>query len=154
MVTTRHGIRVFEDTDECATCGGECCQNAPGNALPEDVHGGDEDELRERLEALLATGRWTIEHGIETPGLWGNWIVRPAIKGDEGQRYTEETHGLCTFWSANGCEIFEQRPTGCRALKPQFGKQCSVPSIPDEHRLQDAWQPHFDMLRELAGVDE
>lgn len=116
-----------------------CCQHSPGYALPEDFGAPDRNALRTALLGALISGRWAID--------WDEAaiIVRPAA-------VTGGKVGACTFWSRAGCEIFETRPSGCRALQPFFNgvdePECTVDDATIEVFAR-AWAPHFDILREI-----
>lgn len=136
----------------CAGCGGECCKIAPGMATPEDFGASSERGLMDKLMKVLATGRWSIEAGPQTPGMRGNYIVRPAIQGHERTPFDTETFGTCTFWDRKkGCTIFDTRPTGCRILAPSIDRNCVI-TAKTERDLQDSWLEYRDMLRYLSGV--
>jgi Fe-S-cluster containining protein len=135
----------YTDLTMCQKCGGECCTDAPGISIPEDFGAPDEELLRRTLRERLATGRWTIETYL------GSATVRPAVRGYEGHVHdTQYQGGTCTFWSQEkGCEIFDQRPMGCRILEPwrdiEGGLCCNDHGVD----LRNAWQPYHALLREL-----
>lgn len=60
----------FQAPEICAACGGACCRRAPGIAHPEDFGAPDRADLRRRVEAALASGRWAVD--------WWEGDPRPA----------------------------------------------------------------------------
>lgn len=146
---TSNALHVFVDPDVCVPCGGRCCKTAPGMAVPSDF--GPPDALKEALTEALRSGRWTIEAGPDTPGVVDGYIVRPAIKGDEGLSFSTRTFGECTFLDpVVGCLIFEKRPAQCRAVKPSKAGACKV--VDPSYMILDAWQKHQDLLQELSVI--
>lgn len=124
--------------------------------MPEDF--GPPEELREKLREALATGNWAVDwwEGDPTGGDKGQvYYVRPATKDKAGgsRIFDPSWGGVCVFHTSTGCSIFENRPSGCRGVKPgknpAGGFDCSV-----EHSTKEesaiAWHPYNDMLYEVA----
>lgn len=146
-----------EHPDICGPCGGKCCTIWPGIPHPEDLGAPDVEVLRETVQALLATGRWVVDHDAHG---WlepdpAAWYLRPAMKGSEGKQppwLSFEGAGTCTFFSEGRCEIYATRPRGCRALVPQVDTNCTAPLA--KARQVDMWEPYEAMLVELRSEVE
>ena len=112
----------FERRDLCAPCGGKCCSKHAGAAMPSDF-GSTRAEILARLTAALSTGNWAIDWWDGDPRpmryeLGQAYYVRPRHVNTEA--LWDPTYGghACVFHSADGCQIFDERPSGCRGLKP------------------------------------
>ncbi len=114
-------VQDHVNADLCQPCGGKCCQNFPGLAVPSDF-GTDKFTIESALLVALESGRWALEY-VEN-GPWHVLAVRPVIKGREGHAFDDSFRGVCTFHSAEGCEIFENRPYQCRSLEPKPELRC------------------------------
>lgn len=125
----------------CAPCGGKCCETLPGSAFPENF------PTPEALQAALATGRWAIDwwEGDAREGhseLSRTLYIRPATKGQEGERFDASWGGECTFLGANGCELKpSQRPLECLGLEPSRGSSCLQRNGRDKRAAAIAWLP-------------
>lgn len=139
----------FVQTDLCAPCGGLCCQHYPGAAFPEDF--GPVEELQENLLSAFMTGRWVIMGSRGD----GYWYVHPAFQGAESATnpfwMDVPRKSACTFWSQNGCEIFQTRPRGCRGLEPKPALKCAV-QYGGTGEATEAWRPYQKLLRSLLEI--
>jgi hypothetical protein len=144
---------MYENPELCKACGGECCRYLPGAAMPEDF--GLPGEATSLL-AALASGRWTIDwwEGDPRPGedsLSHAYFVRPATKGNEGERYDPSWGGVCTFLSTDGCELPpEARPALCRFLEPRADGNCIKHGV-TKQEASIAWLDWADLLMDSDG---
>ncbi len=137
--------------DLCGPCGGKCCQHYPGLAAPSDF-GNDKFTIESNILAALETGRWTMEkvgkyvnnHYLTT------LVVRPAMKGSEGRAYDNGFYGACTFHTANGCGVFENRPFQCRSLEPKSDMGCTQHA--KQQDVGDLWEPYQSTLETLMNL--
>jgi len=103
--------KEFRPTVLCTICKGHCCKRYPGAALPSDF----EKPLMRSLVKAFESGNWAIDWW---EARYLGYFVRPAIKG-VSQLYDPSWGGECIFLTDRGCRLlFEQRPMGCRYLKP------------------------------------
>jgi hypothetical protein len=146
---------AYVKPDICGPCGGQCCRHFPGAAFPEDFGAPDLATLQFRLVEAFATGRWAIDcwDGVFSNGVHNPKYVRPAVSGDEGYWFDRTYGGHCTFWSQLGCEIFEQRPTGCRGLEPQADHRCEVKYGGKQDSIA-AWIPYQKVLEDLLSLED
>jgi Fe-S-cluster containining protein len=145
----------FVQPDLCGPCGGKCCRNMPGAAMPSDF-GTTPDEIRARLIERLRTGRWAIDwwEGDPRPDqdeVSRGYFVRPATKDSLGELLDPSWGGDCTFRGEGGCDIFDERPSGCRGLKPaQDSKGCE-----DVHSGKRdcaiAWVPYRLLIEQVIA---
>lgn len=171
----RAGVESFEDADTCARCGGLCCSRYPGSAMPEDFGAPDLNVMRITIRAALQTDNWSIdcwegdprfrgeatESGDANPEDeidWDSWFLRPAtVHGRPSMRggvVDRSWGGACVFHSAKGCAIQENRPSGCRGLKPgRYGVDGRLSACVDEHsgkrHAAIAWLPYHNLIDEL-----
>lgn len=158
----------YERPDICGPCGGKCCQNAPGIASPEEFGAPDEAVMRQEIGDRLCTGRWALDWwegdprpeperardedgNTESPSPPA-YYLRPAVRGHEGALYHPSWGGVCTFHGPTGCEIFPDRPDGCRGLEPHAeGTRC-LPRRNDKRAAAVAWWPYRALLEEMAQI--
>lgn len=148
----------FEHPDLCASCGGSCCRQMPGAAMPEDF-GDSLETIETSLREALSSGRWAIDwwegdprEGDPRDGserLLGAYFARPAVRGSDG--LFDTTVGTCTFLGDHGCTIFDARPSGCRGLKPSrsFPQDCAVQHS-SKRDAAIAWIPYMELLFRVA----
>lgn len=146
----------YERPDVCAPCGGKCCKSMPGAALPSDF-GATPEEILPKLAARLATGLWAIDWWEGDPRLDGedsdgrSYFVRPAVAG-VSDLFDPSWGGRCTFHSSRGCEIFAERPSGCRGLEPSDNPVkdgCHVRHS-DKRAAAIAWLPFHAVILQAA----
>lgn len=132
-------IKTYRRRSEiCGPCGGTCCKQHPGFAAPDDF--ADIDDL----VACLSSGRWAVDWW--EPQSQGLYLVRPAVKGHEGQLFHGTWGGECTFLTPGGCELRRRRPLQCRTLRPLRGDCCDQELPGKEPHLWHGWAPFFDSL--------
>jgi len=150
-------VDSYERPDMCTPCAGNCCRQMPGSAMPHDF-GDSPEEILAGLTAKLKTGRWAIDWWEGDPRDEGDqdfsrsYYVRPAVRDGGRGLFDPSYGGPCTFHGAGGCEIFDERPSGCRGLDPVPGPPigCTV----QHSSKQDcaiAWLPFHDLILEAAG---
>jgi Fe-S-cluster containining protein len=151
-------IDSHERPDICGPCGGKCCTIWPGIPHPEDLGAPDREALRATATALVASGRWVVDHDAEgrIDGEPYDWYLRPALKGTEGSQpdqYGFEGPGTCTFLVGGRCEIYDARPRGCRMLVPDTDvRNCKSP-IRKIDEVQ-AWEPYESILLAIRSTAE
>lgn len=156
----------FQAPEICAACGGACCRRAPGIAHPEDFGAPDRADLRRRVEAALASGRWAVDwwEGDPRPAphrrrLPRALFVRPARAGFEGSIFDPAWVGsACTFLGEDGCALaHDDRPHECRSLEPvavaamvrTVAAECRGHGL-DKRALAEAWIPYLREIRSAA----
>ena len=145
-----------ERPEVCTTCGGKCCQNAPGGYFPSDF-GDTEAEIRAGVQAALLGGTAALSGYDEEP------FVHPPIQGYEGivqevavvSPFARLTgvypKSPCANLTPAGCSLeFDRRPTQCRVLVPDpEGKVCRLPSSVSDEACREAWAPFLDLFNDL-----
>lgn len=167
-------LSSHEDASLCGPCGGRCCQQMPGSALPADFGAGT-PAFAQRIESALASGRWAVDWWEGDPRVEkGSALsplemmfassymeahyLRPATAGMEGEVFDPSYGGRCTFHSERGCGIFPSRPSGCRGLKPmplevRQLQGCSV-EYGSKREAAIAWLPYEKILLQAACAVE
>lgn len=141
-----------ERPDICGPCPAHCCNRWPGIPHPDDLGAPDVDALRANIAAMLATGRWAVDHDAES---WLDrepyaWYLRPALRGSEGEQPPWDRFqgsAPCTFLDGGRCSIYETRPRGCRLVVPQPGYGCR--STTSKIDCVEWWKPYEALLLEL-----
>jgi len=154
-VTRLPVLDAYERPDICGPCGGRCCQSFPGSALPGDF-GSTDDEIRTELRARLLTGNWAIDWWEGNPendeDYAPHYFVRPATVNGSGV-FDPSWGGACVFHGASGCQIFDQRPSGCRGLEPNpnhRAEHCTV-HYASKQDAAIAWTPYHELVVEVAN---
>lgn len=149
-------IESYVQPDVCGPCGGACCKQMPGAAMPEDFGAPDRRRMEQMLTDRLASGRWAIDwwEGDPRPGkndLDRGYFVRPATAARRGRIFDPSWGGACTFHGPSGCEIFADRPSGCRGLRPasDYPGGCTVMHS-DKVDAAIAWIPYHRILKRAA----
>lgn len=131
----------------CAECGGKCCKNMPGSVYPKDVPNGD-------IEALLRAGNYAIDWWEGDPrkecGQIGkaSYYIRPKVKGVK-RLFDPSWGGECIFLTSTGCKLsFEERPAGCKIVKPAKGG-CNS-KYNDKRGAAIAWSSRSDELQKIG----
>lgn len=107
--------------DHCRACGGNCCQNAPGIALPSDF--GPRETMKDAIVGYLRSRYWSIDWWEGDTEEGGNlhqvYYVRPATVHCIGKVRDASWGGTCSLWSKDhGCSLaFANRPHECRHLR-------------------------------------
>lgn len=141
-----------ENRDICAECGGTCCKQLPGAAMPADFGGADLGLLTEAFKS----GKWAVDwwEGDPTDGdLDRAYWIRPAIRGGHNL-FDPSWGGTCIFHGDDGCALdLQDRPQECRELqpvpKPRDG--CVATGI-TKKEAAIAWIEHFDVIEEAARI--
>jgi Fe-S-cluster containining protein len=153
-------IDSYERLDVCAPCGGRCCASMPGAAMPSDF-GDTPEAIQATLTERIATGRWASDwwegnpegdgDPFATEGSARSYFVRPAIRG-KSALFDPAWGGSCTFHGANGCEIFSERPSGCRGLEPSKPPGKCTPRHSTKQDAAVAWLPFHDLILRAADA--
>lgn len=139
--------------DLCKPCGGVCCKQMPGAALPEDL-GASRIEIIAEMTNRLASGRWVFDwwEGDPRKGkgkLSQAYYLRPATTGKEGRLLDPSHGGQCTFFDQEkGCTIFKTRPSGCRGLEPN--DTACVERYGSKREAALAWLPFTDEIKKAT----
>ena len=163
-----------EDLATCRACGGKCCKTLPGAYLPGQLTDGE-------LADGLASGRLVLawwdgdprpdrncldvdcggscgRHGDDR--LMRAYYVRPRNMNSPAGPFDPTAQGACTLLGPTGCTLpFEKRPSGCQNLlvnkaSPGDCHDYAVPTRSFKHYAAEAWVPHQERLRALAGAAE
>ncbi len=80
------------------------------------------------------------------------YYLRPQTKKSVGKMVDASWGGECVFLSESGCtKTFEQRPTQCRALKPEENGSCSYTKKYSKIEVIKAWLPYNDVIVKLIN---
>jgi hypothetical protein len=133
----------------CAACGGWCCQQAPGECIPQDF-GNTYEEIKRNLSKALKSGFYSVDWWEGKSRAWeGNrgFYVRPRVKGIK-EAYDPSWGGECIFHSEKGCALTtEDRPYRCKSIEPAEPKCIGYFS-----KLQavHAWGKYHELIKELT----
>lgn len=153
-------IPVYRADPCCAECSATCCQRLSGEAGPEDMLRFG-STVEEGLIVVLSTGQWCIDwwegdprDGIpEEQQIDCGYYVRPRVLSDKLGIFNGSWGGICIFWCSEGCKLlFEQRPLGCRALKPDPnnpGIGCSFGGNWNKRLAAISWEPYWNFISRL-----
>jgi Fe-S-cluster containining protein len=133
----------YENPTICAKCGGKCCKDIPGAALPSDF----DEPLIDSLTEALMSGNWMLDQadhrcngGVDTyfPRLKQR---HPNAKLTEWMDYEEVGRGPCVMLTENGCSLpYEKRPSECRLVEPNEIR--CVQHAGSRWDFIEAWQPY------------
>lgn len=124
----------------CGRCGGHCCRQMPGAAVPADF-----DHDVGRVIRALASGLWAIDWWeAERPG----YYLRPAIFGRQGELFHRSWGGSCVFLGPRGCRL-RRRPAQCRNLEPRADGECHLHGL-TKRAVARAWG-HWRSVFEAPG---
>ncbi len=145
---------MYENTELCAECKGECCKVFPGLCIPTDF--GRLANRRGRIKKALQSGRYCLERSAVNRWL----MVRPAVIGYERVLIDGKHDGNaeCTFLRGTGCELSAgKRPYDCRTLEPVISRRgrkfCKDHGMSQDKQIR-RWQPYQQMLREIVAEIE
>jgi Fe-S-cluster containining protein len=146
-----------ERQDLCGPCGGKCCSIFPGIPHPEDLGAPDVETLRHNVRALVRSGRWVVAPDSRGRGWfedddYGDWYLRPALAGSEGEEVYDFENGPCTFLRAGRCDIYPLRPRGCREVVPTAPGNCPTPRSKID-QVGD-WEPYEELLHSVRFAYE
>lgn len=140
--------------DVCAECGGECCKNLPGAAMPEDFPG----DLFTELVKAFKTGKWAVDWWEGDPRedkmeLSKAYFIRPATTDSKFIYDPAWSPARCVFLADAGCELEpEKRPTGCRLLEPKHPHGHCEAHGATKQQAAIAWLPYTEIIE--AAVSE
>ena len=150
-----------EDADVCGKCEGACCKVLPGCYHPSQF-----GPSLEGVEELLRAGKAAIDWWEgELAGYEGtSYYLRPATKSARRHPFDPSWGGECILLTPAGCPLsFEDRPLGCRMLKPDpnwNGQEitCQFEGIGDLDTEKEfaaiAWQPFAKRLEAIGRMVE
>lgn len=153
-------IPVYRAEPCCTICSSVCCNRLSGGAAPEDMLRFG-PSVEEGLLAALDSGEWRIDWWEGDPRdtvseeqqVDQGWYVRPRVLSDPPGFWNGSWGGTCIFWNSEGCRLtFEQRPLGCRALKPnpdKPGKGCDYEGRWSKRLAALAWEPYWEFISRL-----
>lgn len=134
---------VFEATRQCATCKGACCKQMPGHYSPTDFS----DLSFEGLKAEIEKGCIAIDWWESDPKeyyLRARHIGEEIVHGSWG--------GVCVNLGPAGCRLdWEERPLGCRNLKPRESSRGDCKGTYTKRQSVDDWKAYDSVLRELVA---
>lgn len=150
------GLTAYVKPDVCGPCGGACCKQMPGTAFPSDF-GRTRAAVLAKVEERLRSGLWcidwwegAIERGAPAPG----YFLRPSTVDEKtrGLVMNGSWGGTCSNLGPEGCQIFDERPAGCRGLEPHVTKKgpaCRV-KYGDKKSAVMAWLPFHAELKRIG----
>jgi hypothetical protein len=142
---------MFDNTEVCTTCGGDCCKSLPGACFPADF--GLPGDFT-KLDAAINSGRYCIDWWEGDPRDGKNelvqaYYVRPATRYKVGVKYDGSYGGKCNFLTEQGCELVtSKRPTNCQHVEPVKDGPCVLHGDNSKHGAAIAWLPYHDKLKE------
>ena len=81
------------------------------------------------------------------------YYLRPQTKKSVGKMVDASWGGECVFLGESGCsKTFEERPTQCKALKPQEDGNCSLSGEYSKEEMIKDWLPYNQIIKKL--IDE
>lgn len=137
----------------CGPCGGYCCKHLPGISSPEQW-GRNEAEILKNLIRGLASKQWSVDWWEGDPREGKSWedddyigeayFIRPATTNNVRGIKDPSWGGQCVFLKDEGCSFkFENRPLGCRALKPSKSHRCGgKDDTGGKQEMALAWLPY------------
>lgn len=135
-------IPVFNATERCVVCKGECCKRMGCHFSPEDF-----DDIS--FESLKAE----IEKGYISIDWWEDYEPQYylRIRNKQAPIVDPSWGGECILLTDKGCPLpFKKRPLGARALKPKEEWFGSCQTYYDKETCKNDWQKYDDILRELV----
>ena len=80
------------------------------------------------------------------------YYLRPQTKRSVGKVIDASWGGECVFLTETGCsKAFDQRPTQCRALKPEANGNCSYEKKYSKVEVIKDWLPYNDVIVKLRN---
>lgn len=147
-------IPLFQPTPKCSECQGKCCKTLPGSWYPQDIPGGP---TVENVVAFVRSGRacfdwWEGDPRKGHDELERGLFLRPRTVG--GPFVIDPSWGgTCVYLQSFGCSLqWDERPTGCRALKP-IEKEC-VNHAGDKSSDAVAWLTLGTLLEDAIAICE
>lgn len=141
MSERKNLVGVYPPTDSCVSCGGQCCKHMACHYSPLDF----EDLSYEGLKREIEKGRISIdwwEGRTKEYYLRARHRYEPIVCGSWG--------GVCVNLTLTGCSLlWEERPLGGKALKPEKDYRCRVTSYSKED-CKNEWLVYSDVLNRLA----
>ena len=147
----------FENPALCMRCGGACCKHFPGASHPSDWP----FDLVTALADALTSKRYAADWREPSGGEKATFYVRPAVARSVYYEpklvYDGSWGGVCTFWSAAGCELpLRRRPLSCRMMEPRqalYGRGPAHCWAHASHRsIVRAWIPYQQAIHDAARI--
>lgn len=163
MTRTIPILDANENPGVCGRCGGQCCQSAPGEFVPEDLSPSlDRNEIYLKMRDMVVSGSYSVDwwEGIP-PGAQpaeneslldkNGYFLRVATRRGRGLAFDASWGGVCSLLSESGCQLSaDQRPHGCRALVPSEDRNCRpVEGWNGKQSAALAWWPYRALFRRL-----
>lgn len=146
-------IKNNENKSLCSSCG-QCCKRLPGIVHPKDLKEVTKESLNEMYKNGYQFDYWEgnltgkSEHEDIT-----FYYLRPQTKKSVGKMVDASWGGECVFLGESGCsKTFEERPTQCKALKPQEDGNCSLSGEYSKEEMIKDWLPYNQIIKKL--IDE
>lgn len=137
---------VYESTEVCAKCQGECCKLCGCHFSPDDFSEISFEALKNEIEKGKISIDWWEGESPEYY-LRSRHVGEPIVCGSWG--------GRCVNLTENGCSLsWEERPLGGKALKPAdtLGGYCRTSYSKED--CKNDWKAHDSVLRELVDYFE
>lgn len=162
-------IKMNENHEICARCGGKCCMSYGCHLHPDDFIKRFGPITRESIIAALECGDYSVDawNGDvredefpeiakdipETELKFESWFFRTRHIGYEViDNYS--SGGVCVNFTKHGCKFsWEDRPSGGRALIPVEGSECEQTSF-DKPDAVLAWLPYSDLIEKVIYSPE
>ncbi len=132
--------KEYPPTKDCIGCG-KCCKRMSGHYSPTDFKDLSYDGLKSEIEkGRISVDWWSEVDREKSYYLRARHIDAPVVDPSWG--------GICMNLTKNGCSLpREERPLGCRTLKPEKGKCDGEYS---KEICKNEWKQYSDVLEELV----
>lgn len=130
----------------CKECEGACCKRCPGPYHPSNFQKPiTANSLLRLMEAKRVVLDWTQYNGRPT------YFLRPPSRGDNGHFVPDHSRDSCTFLTSSGCNLpLEERPLGCKNMKPHHSWHCR--STYGQYEAFRSWARYRKVLEEVMDI--
>jgi len=141
-----------ENTSLCSACG-ECCKRMPGIVHPNELEEITVESLSQMIKDGYQFDYWEGNiTGLPEHEEITAYYLRPQTKRSVGKVIDASWGGECVFLTETGCsKAFDQRPTQCRALKPEANGNCSYEKKYSKVEVIKDWLPYNDVIVKLRN---
>lgn len=150
-----------ENPSMCTECGGNCCKNYAGGAIPSEFGAPSKPVMMYKIWRALASGLWAVDswEGDPRPDideLSETMYLRPAHTNAISKVMDRSWGGTCVFWDNDGgCSLsWDERPAVCRDLVPNYLSTagCFNNEQYTKGAVALAWIPYQDIIAEAADA--
>lgn len=137
---------VYPPASSCKECEGACCKRCPGPYHPSDFQKPiTADYLLELMKAGRVVLDWSKYNGRAT------YFLRPPGSEDNGHLVPDLSRSECTFLAKAGCSLpFEERPLGCKNMRPHHNHHCRCTY--GQYEAYRSWARYRKVLEEVMDI--